>query len=64
MFNEWFQNFASIKLRIDLDTFRDDRSLSFAWELTRAQAKKPGANELHVLLTYLNFEGSPCPLRM
>ena len=62
MFNEWFQNFANIKIWIDLDTFRDDPSLSFAWELTWAQAKKPGANES--LLTYLSFEGSPCPLRM
>ena len=62
MFNEWFQNFANIKFRIDLDTFRDDPSLSFAWELTRAQAKKPGTNES--LLTYLSFEGSPCPLPM
>ena len=62
MINEWFQNLANIKFRIDLDTFRDDLSLSFASELTRAQAKKPGANES--LLTYLSFEGSPCPLRM
>ena len=53
MFNEWFQNFAKIKFRIDLDTFRDDPSLSFAWELSRAQAKKPDANES--LLTYLSF---------
>ena len=30
MFNEWFQNFANIKFRIDLDTLRDDLSLSFA----------------------------------
>ena len=56
MFNEWFQNLANIKFQIDLDTFRDDPSLSFAWELTRAQAKKPSANEL--LLTYLSFERS------
>ena len=62
MFNEWFINFANIKFKIDLDTFRDDQSLSFAWELTRAQAKKPGANES--LLTYLSFEGSPWPLRV
>ena len=62
MCNEWFQNFANIKFRIDPDTFRDDPSLSFAWELTRAQAKKPGANE--PLFTYLSFEGSPCPLRI
>ena len=62
MFNEWFQNFVNINFRIDLDTFRDDPSLSFAWELTRAMAKKPGANES--LLTYLSFEGSPCPLPM
>ena len=61
MFNEWFQNFANIKFRIDLDTFRDDPSLSFAWELTRIHAKKPGANES--VLLYLSFEGSPCPLR-
>ena len=27
MFNEWFQNLAKIKFRIDLDTFRDDPSL-------------------------------------
>ena len=45
MFNEWFQNFANVKFLIDLDTFRDDPSLSFAWALTRAQAKKSGANE-------------------
>ena len=57
MFNECFLNFANIKFRIDLDTFRDDPSLSFAWELTRAHAKKPGANES--LLTCLSFEGSP-----
>ena len=62
MFNEWFHNFAYIKFRIILDTFRDDPSLSFAWGLTRAQAKKPGANES--LLLYLSFEGSPYPLRM
>ena len=62
MFNEWFQIFANIKFRIDLDTFRDDPSLSFDWELTKAQAKKPGANESR--LTYLSFEGSPCSLRM
>ena len=62
MFNEWFQNFAKIKFRIDLDTFRDDPSLNFAWELTRAQAKKPGSNES--LLLYFIFEGSPCPLWM
>ena len=62
MFNEWFQIFANIKFRIDLDTFRDDPSLSFALELTRAQAKKPGSNES--LLTYSSFEGSPCPLRV
>ena len=62
MFNEWLQNFANIKFRIYLDTFRDDRSLNFAWELTRDQAKKPGANES--LLTYLSFEGSPCSLQM
>ena len=61
MFNEWFQNLANIEFRIDLDTFRDDPSLSFTWELT-SQTKKPGANES--LLTYLSFEGSPCPLRM
>ena len=55
MVNEWFQNLANIKFRIDLDTFRDDSSLRFAWELARAQAKKPGANES--LLKYLSFEG-------
>ena len=62
MFNEWFQNFANIKFRIDLDTFMDDPILIFTWELTRAQAKKPGANES--LYTCLRFEGSTCPLRM
>ena len=36
MFNEWFQNLAHIKFRIDLDTFKDDPSLSFAWQLSRA----------------------------
>ena len=56
MFNEWFQNFANIKFLIDLDTLRDDPSLIFAWELTRAQVKKPGANES--LLTYLSFEST------
>ena len=32
MFNEWFQDFVNIKLRIDLSTFRDDPNLGFAVE--------------------------------
>ena len=32
MVNEWFQNFANIILRFDLDAFKDDPIISFALE--------------------------------
>ena len=38
MFNEWFQNFVNIKLRIDLDTFGDYPNLGFAVETNSSRS--------------------------
>ena len=62
MFNELFQNFVNIILRIDLNPLGMIRISVLPKKLITADAKKPGVNES--LLAHLSFEGSPCPLRM
>ena len=52
MFNEWFQNFATIILRIDHDTLRDYPNLGFAIETNHSRGQETWCK----IITFNKFE--------